>query len=345
MITRNRIVLVVPNTDIMKDIKYEAVQLIRNVSDVENVWRCNKTPAILEENAEEVRKVYPCLNLPSFIFGHEHFINFCHENGIECGEYRSGTKHNTAEDRCFLCAVGKHLHANGNPFTSLAEFNQFTPEVNDVVIYESENFYVKIEYGCLKKGMVMICPKDHILSAARIPNNQMAEYKQVMKDVEFLLKAVYGDEPVIFFEHGSDPSGFSSHKRSIVHAHTHVAWGIKFDQKYMDMVCLQEVKSLKVLYDTKYFSYQEGATGKLLAVSDPNVYVQRQYPRQVIGELLGIPNELTNWRKEAFMGNIIATFDDIYAYLTENHKFLCERIIKATEGFVNGYPLRDESNV
>ena len=184
MITRNRIVLVVPNTDIMKDIKYEAVQLIRNVSDVENVWRCNKTPAILEENAEEVRKVYPCLTLPSFIFGHEHFINFCHENGIECGEYRSGTKHNTAEDRCFLCAVGKHLDANGNPFPSLAEFNQFTPEVNDVVIYESENFYVKIEYGCLKKGMVMICPKDHILSAARIPNNQMAEYMQVIRDIQ-----------------------------------------------------------------------------------------------------------------------------------------------------------------
>ena len=341
MITRNRIVLVVSNTDIMNDIKYEAIQLITNASEVESVWRCNKTPIILEEHAKEVIETYRYLMLPNFIFGHEHFINFCHERGIECGEYRSDTKHNTADDRCFLCAVGNHLDANGKSYSSLAEFNQFTPEVNDVVIYESENFYVKIEYGCLKKGMVMICPKQHILSAARIPNDQMAEYKQVMMDIEFLLKEVYGDEPVIFFEHGSDPSGFSSHKRSIVHAHTHIAWGIKFDQKYIDMVCLKEVESLKVLYDTKYFSYQEGTNGKLLAVSDPNVYVQRQYPRQVIGEMLGIPNELTNWRKEAFMDNIIATFDDIHSYLTKKHPFLCSRIVKATEGFVTGYPLRN----
>ena len=341
MITRTKTVLVIPNTDTLKDINYEAIEVITDVSRVEDVWRRNKTPAMLEEYADDAKKCYPTLMLPPFIFGHEHFIHFCHDNGIECGEYCSNEKHNTAEDRCFLCSVGQHLGSNGTPITSLALFNKLTPEVNDVIIYESANFYVKIEYGCLKKGMVMICPKEHILSAARIPDNQMAEYKQVMKDVEFLLKAVYGDEPVIFFEHGSDPSGFSSHKRSIVHAHTHVAWGVKFPQKYLDMVCLEEISSIKELYNTKYFSYQEGATGKLLAVSDPAVYVQRQYPRQIIGLLLGIPNEKTNWRKEAFMDNIIATFDDIYDYLVENHKFLCHRIVRATEGFVKGYPFRD----
>lgn len=343
MITERKVVLVVPNSEkeVISDLKYEEIQKIKKAAEVESVWRCNKTPIILEENAEEIFSHFPYLMLPGFIFGQEHFINFCHDNGIECGEYRSNTKHDTAKERCFLCALGKHVDSNGHIFDNLSEYNLFTSEVKDLVIYESENFYVTIEYGCLKKGMLMICPKEHILSAARIPNNQMAEYRQVMKDVEFLLKAVYGDEPVIFFEHGSDPSGFSSHKRSVVHAHTHVAWGIKFDQKYLDMVCLQEVESIKVLYDTKYFSYQEGTTGKLLAVSDPNVYVQRQYPRQVIGKMIGIPNELTNWRKEAFTENIIATFDDIYAYLAENQKFLSERITKATEGFVTGYPLRD----
>ena len=61
--------------------------------------------------------------------------------------------------------------------------------------------------------------------------------------------------------------------------------------------------------------------------------------------MLGIPNEKTNWRKEAFMDNIIATFDDICAYLTENQKFLSPRIIKATEGFVKGYPLRENGIV
>ena len=342
MITSNKTVLIIQNADTVHDIHYEAIEVIDDVSRVEDVWRRNKTPAMLKENAQEAILYYPHLMLPSFIFGPEHFISFCHRNGIECGEYCSSEKHNTANDRCFLCEIGQHRDKTGKSLNPLFIFNQRTPEVNDIIIYESENFYVKIEYGCLKKGMVMICPKEHILSAARIPDEQMDEYEQVMKDVEFLLKAVYGDEPVIFFEHGSDPSGFSSHKRSIVHAHTHVAWGVKFEQKYLDMVCLQEIDSIKELYNTKYFSYQEGTSGKLLAVSDPTVYVQRQYPRQIIGLMLGIPDEKTNWRKEAFMNNIVATFDDIYAYLKVNQDFLCERIVKATDGFVRGYPLRND---
>ena len=145
MITRNKVVLVIPNTDTLMDINYEAIEVIEDASRVEDIWRCNKTPAILEKNAAEAISRYPFLVLPAFIFGHEHFINFCHENGIECGEYRSSVKHNTAEDRCFLCAVGKHLDPDGTPYPTLADFNQHTPEVNDVIIYESQNFYVKIE--------------------------------------------------------------------------------------------------------------------------------------------------------------------------------------------------------
>ena len=342
MITTNKVVLIIQNDDCLSDISYEAIEVIEDVSKVEDVWRRNKTPAMLKKHAREAINCYPHLMLPCIIFGPEHFISFCHKHGIECGEFKSGVKHNTADDSCFLCAIGQHRDRHGNQLTPLFIFNQKTPEVNDVIIYESENFFVKIEYGCLKKGMVMICPKDHILSAARIPDEQMEEYEQVMKDIEFLLKAVYGNQPVIFFEHGSDPSGYSSHKRSIVHAHTHVAWGVPFEQKYLDMVCLKEIHSIQELKDTKYLSYQEGTSGKLLAVSDPSVYVQRQFPRQIIGLMEGIPNEKTNWRKEAFMDNIIATFDDIYAYLKLNQDFLCERITKATDGFVRGYPLRTD---
>lgn len=342
MITTFKTVLIISNTDCLEDISYEAIELIQDVSQVEDVWRRNKTPAIPKDKAANIIEKYPTLMLPHYIFGPEHFTSFCHNNGIECGEFKSGVKHNTANDSCFLCAIGKHCDRHGNLLTPLFIFNQKTPEVNDVIIYESENFFVKIEYGCLKKGMLMICPKNHILSAANIPDEHMSEYEQVMKDVEFLLKAVYGDEPVIFFEHGSDPSGYSSHKRSVVHAHTHVAWGTKFEQKYLDMVCLKEIGSITELKNTKYLTYQEGTKGKLLACSDPNVYIQRQFPRQIIGLMEGIPNELTNWRKEAFMDNIIATFNDIYNYLKINQNFMCERIAKATDGFVRGYPLRTD---
>lgn len=341
MITTKKLVLVVKDEHAMKDIQYEAIEQITEASAVMDVWRCNKTPAILEKDAQEVMRTYPYIMAPKFCFGSEYFIAFCHRNGFECGEFVSGKKFDTSKERCFLCAVGNHADKDGKA-RPLFIYNHETPEINDIILYDSEHFFVKIEYGCMKKGMVMICPKGHYLSAARIPVEQMEEYEQVKRDVEFLLKAIYGDEPVIFFEHGASPTGFTSHERSIVHAHTHVAWGVTIEQQYQDMVCLRPVGNIKELSQTKYFSYQEGADGLLLAVSDSKVYVQRQYPRQIIGLQLGIPNELTNWRKEAFMDNIKETFKDFYLYLRANRKFLCERIATATEGFVEGYPLRTD---
>ena len=92
----------------------------------------------------------------------------------------------------------------------------------------------------------------------------------------------------------------------------------------------------------KYLSYQEGTQGKLYVVSDPEVYVQRQFPRQVIGELLGIENYRTNWRVESFMENVVKTYEDIWEFLSKKIEFLHPRIRKATEGFVKGYPLRNK---
>lgn len=341
MITERQVVLVATNYEDNKEFRnefsFEAIQIITDAKEIEVTWSCNKTPLMLAKHVtEDIKKNYPILEVPEFIFGNEDFIIFSHKNGFECGEYVSDQKFDTAKDRCFLCRIAKHMDIKG----PLYLYNQSTKYVNDVIIYESEHFFVKIELGCLKKGMVMICPKSHVLSAANIPDEQMAEYHQVMEDVEFMLKMMYGDEPVIFFEHGSNPNGFSSHKRSIVHAHTHVAWGVKFEQRYLDMVCLEPIGDIRETKDSKYLSYQEGANGKLMVVNNPNVYVQRQFPRQVIGKMLGINNDSTNWRKDPFTENIIDTFNDFYQFLKQNQPFLSERIVTATAGFVKGYPIR-----
>jgi hypothetical protein len=192
----------------------------------------------------------------------------------------------------------------------------------------------------MKKGMLMINPKKHILSAAAIPDEMLKEYFEVMDDVEFILKLTYGDDDVIFFEHGSAPDGISSHQRSIVHAHTHVAWGVSFAQKYLDAVCLEPVEDIRSLRGKKYMSYQNGTKGQFIAVSDKRVYVQRQYPRQVIADIIGLDNRLSNWRVEPFDENIAETFADIYNCLTKYKCFLSERIVKNTECFVTGYLLR-----
>lgn len=337
MITENKTTLI-GSKEVINDIgAYEAIEIIKDVLKIEDVWRRNKTPLIQRDTkvAEQAKILYPTLELPEFIFDSEDFIAFCHRNGIECGEFCSGEKFNTANDRCFLCEIAGHMGIEGGSDI----FNKETPRDSDLIMYESENFFVKIELGCLKKGLLMINPKNHILSAAMIPDEQIEEYREVCKDIEFLLKVIYGDKTVLFFEHGSAPDGISSHKRSIVHAHVHVAWDVEFPQKYLDMVCLKPT-TLEELRGTKYLSYQEGTKGQLLSVNDPEVYVQRQFPRQVIGILEGIPNHKTNWRNEPFEENMAETYRDFYKFLSANQNFLSERIVKATECFVKGYELR-----
>ena len=335
MITKRRVVLVVKDERIAKMIRFEAIEFISGEAEIQSVWENNKTPIILEENLNAKVRAYPLLYVQTPYIDAENFIAFCHSNGIECGEYMSKERYDTSKEDCFLCDIGSY-----GGYKSAKAFNRHTEHNNSMIIYDSKNFIVKIELGSMTLGMLMICPKKHILSAAQIDDSaQVKEYEQIKQDIEWILKGAFGDKPVIFFEHGSAPHGFSSHQRSIVHAHTHVAWGIKFPDEYLTMVRL-EPTDIKDLATKKYLSYQCGADGEFLAVCDQNVYVQRQFPRQVIGELVGIPNYKTNWRVEPFEDNMEATFSAICEFLVKNRKFMASRIRKATKPFVDTYPER-----
>ena len=340
MLNKEKRVLIVnaKMEDIRNLFRFEAIEVITREEEIEPTWLKNKTPLMISScvNEKRIRK-YPILTVDINVdnFNPDLFIEFCHKNQIESGEYLTGEKFKISKESCFLCKI-----ANYRGMRTLADYNQNVEEINDMIIYESENFYIKIEYGCLKRGMVMICPKFHVLSVANIPDKYMEEYMQVMRDIEYLLKGIYGEAPVIFFEHGSASNGIATHKSSVVHAHTHVAWGVPFEKKYLDMVCLKPARDIRDFKDRKYMSYQEGTDGQLLVVADSQVYIQRQYPRQVIGDMLGIEPERTNWRDEPFMENMVETFEDFYQFFIKNKTRLPKRILQATQGFIEGYEKR-----
>lgn len=336
MLTEKRVLLTAGASMTEELAAYEGLKVITDINEVHGVWSCNKTPVMMREFYTGAANV-PVINVPDELRDLNDIRDFCYGNGFECGERIEGQKFDTRKDECFLCRIGNHSE-------SVAEFNRTTAKVSDLIIYESEHFFIKIELGCLIPGMIMINPKLHCYSMARLPEELFEEYFEVMHDAEEILEATYGvDKPVIFFEHGSAPTGYSSHAKSIVHAHTHVAVGCEFPQKYLDAVQLQPVKNIKELYKSKYMSYQVGADGELLAVNDPEVYVQRQYPRQVIGLLRGIPNNLCNWRVEPFEENMKLTFDEILKCFNEG-RVKNPRIVERTAGFVEGYPMRDDFN-
>lgn len=274
MITRNKVLLITKSTAVAKFVRsFEAVEEINDISQTSRVWENNKTPVIL--GAANVN--CPAIYLPEEGFVDDKaFIEFSHENGFECGEMITGIKYDSNQERCILCELAS---LKGMP-TTMETYNRVVDKEVDCIIYSSPHFYVTSELGALKQGYLMIVPKQHILSVAQFYPALMIEYNQVCKDLEYVLKGAYPEASgVTFMEHGSGPSGITSHKKSIVHAHTHVVTDFQLSDHHKRMVKLEPIDDITLANKTHYFSYQEGSDGQLMICMDNNVYVQRQFPR------------------------------------------------------------------
>lgn len=335
MITRNKVLLITKSPCIAKFVSsFEAINEITDISQIHRVWANNKTPVIL--GAASV--TCPALYLPEEGFADpDSFIKFSHENGFECGEFITGIKYDSNQERCILCELAS---LKGMP-TSLETYNKTVEREVDCIIYSSPRFYVTSELGALKQGYLMIVPKQHVLSVAQFNAVLMNEYEQVCQDLEYILQGAYPEASgVTFMEHGSGPSGITSHKKSIVHAHTHVVTDFQLSDHHKRMVKLEPIDDITLADNTHYFSYQEGSDGQLMICMDDNVYVQRQFPRQVMAEELKLAPGQYNWRKVSFEENVHATLYHVFNYLKNAE--LPKRIADRTRGFVLGYAKREE---
>lgn len=335
MITRRKVVLATEKR--MKFLeRFEAIKYIDKISEIHEVWSNNKTPVMLKDEKELFKILdYNVIEIPNGIIGNiEKFTEFCHITGFECGEYRNGETFDSKLERCFLCEVANH-----KGFEDLVTYNKFVDKPVDCIIYESEKFYVVSELGALKQGYLMIVPKKHILSVAQFPQEYWNEYFEVCKDVESILKGAFNGKMVIFMEHGSGPSGKTSHKKSIVHAHTHCVVDFTLKKKYKKMVKLQPCNDISEAREVHYFSYQEGTEGQLMLSMNPEVYIQRQFPRQVMAEEFGLAPEQYNWRLYDFEELTDATLFHVNEYLKRETN---ARILERTEGFRKGFSLRSK---
>lgn len=335
MITRNKVLLITKSTAVAKFVRsFEAVEEINDISQTSRVWENNKTPVILGTANVNCPAIY----LPEEGFVDDKaFIEFSHENGFECGEMITGIKYDSNQERCVLCELAS---LKGMP-TTIATYNRVVDKEVDCIIYSSPHFYVTSELGALKQGYLMIVPKQHILSVAQFYPALMVEYNQVCKDLEYILQGAYPEASgVTFMEHGSAPGGITSHKKSIVHAHTHVVTDFQLSDHHKRMVKLTPIDDISLASETHYFSYQEGSDGQLMICMDNNVYVQRQFPRQVMAEDLKLAPGQYNWRKVGFEENVHATLFHVFNYLKNAE--LPKRIADRTRGFVLGYAKREE---
>lgn len=328
--------------------KMEALERIKNVEECGPVWDRNRVPYMTDDDVYHGNlssQWWKFIRVPDAILQEENpgdaFIKFCYERGFEPGEFITGKTYDTALDACFLCELARYKGMANNPY----DFNRHVPKQVDMIIYQSPNFYVTSELGALKQGYLMIVPRDHHLSVAQFPEDLFPEYQEVMEDVEVILKGAFGQSKVVtFWEHGSGPSGITSHKKSIVHAHTHVVVDFRIRQKFLDMVQMNHIQDITLAKNTHYFSYQEGSHGQLLCCYDDSVYVQRQYPRQIMAEELQLAPGQYNWRKVAFTENCESTLFQIFHFLSGlDTSGIPERVKTRTKSFVDGYVQREDN--
>lgn len=307
---------------------------VQKLEEAEDALQRNRVPYGMKDELEEDKhgewKVIP---VPEGLDAEE-FICFANEHYLDPGDYTAGKKFDTHSENCFLCGIGCK-----NPMASIKYYNCFVKDTMDIIIYESKNFIVVSEKGAMQKGFLMVCPKEHYLSVAQIPDELMGEYKEVCRDVEEMLKATYGfDKNVCFWEHGSAPSYMSAHRKSIMHAHTHVLIGYRLDFRYLQQIQCRQVADIKVASTAKYFAYHDGWNGQLYLSMDERVFFPRQYVRKIIVQEMGLPPEQYDWREVPFQENIDAQLYNIWRMLQEER---CSRqILKRTRGFVEGYALR-----
>ena len=243
---------------------------------------------------------------------------------IDIGDYiEDGPTKQPSEQDCILCKIYNNRE-------------QKDKKPMDMVIYESENFYVCPAKGSLVPGYLMICPKEHILSMAALPENQRAEFEQVIIDVSYILRNIY-KTGIMMFEHGSGVHGMCKHEKSIVHAHLHILpTEVQLSDAEIMKIKMHETSFGDIGQYAKvpYFWYIN-QRGKQMIAADPEVYIPRQYARQVLAESLGIKGELWNWRKNDFKKRIDDSLKSIAEYLKRNHYRLPLHIRQRTDAFLS----------
>ena len=322
--------------------EFKATKLITgNVtkSNVDQIFDCNKSIICTDTNIQNLAKTVVLIgvnnssqmynisihnpdNKANFISILKQFQEIAENCNIDIGDHRSNaTKEGPSQnpEDCVFCR-----YLAGHP-------DHYQPS-----IYESPNFVVMGNTGHFVLGSLLIIPRKHIMSCAELSPEELYELNDVIKDCKYILKAIFGMDTLLW-ENGSGTGGRGKDKSSIVHAHIHM--------NPCDMDCLKvstekgitpqniNFLSLPKYQDESYLLIQNYDL-KWYIVSNPELYIPRQYVRQLVAEHIGLPGDLWNWRKYLFLDNVRVTTYMIRDYLITNKDSLPERIFKRTRHFV-----------
>ncbi len=248
------------------------------------------------------------------------------------------------------CDIGDHKSnssgVNGAPSPSDCPYcRYFANNDYDVkwnikrTIYRSKNFVVMPTIGEFIKGYLLIIPIQHVMSIAELSEDLKFEFFRVLNDVTEILKLTYPIKNVLVWENGTGNGGIGKAKTSIVHSHVHIA------PSNLTAGKIQEISGFpltKISFDewssygkNSYLIVKEIIGNAWWYINDnPDLYIPRQYVRQLIAEEYDFSGDTWNWRTNQFIYLIRATCNDIQNALINNWFRLSERIKQNTKDFL-----------
>lgn len=180
---------------------------------------------------------------------------------------------------CLFCEI-----ANGR--TASKE----NPE--NVVLFESDNFYVKPALGHFVEGYCLVISKEHLLTMAELTTEEAAELQDILGETALRLNSLYKNG-LCTFEHGAAcPSNRAG--ACIDHAHMHIL-PRKCDVRSQLRLKSEKILDLGGLCDfgktSQSYIYYEREPGERI-VYRCDERVPSQFMRRLICEYLGMDH---NW--------------------------------------------------
>lgn len=227
---------------------------------------------------------------------------------VDIGDHRSNSSGIKGAQSIQECAYCNYLKGN--------------PADNGRTVYESRNFIVLPTIGQFIDGYLLIIPKSHVMSVAELTKEELLEFKEVLEDTEFLLKISYGRPNILIWENGTGNGGIGKAKDSVVHAHVHLvpstltSESIKIKSGFQfDRITIDDISNYS---NHSYLLIREENPNKWIINNSKDLYIPRQYIRQLLAEENDIPGELWNWRKYPCRENLHKTIKQI-SYSVNRH--------------------------
>lgn len=308
-----------------------------------NCWSHNKTvicygkvPDSFKDFALEInitdsqKNITPdTLNINSDSFVHD-FKKVVEANNIDIGDHKnnsSGLTGTPTIDDCKYCNYIK------NDFYD-------SKISNKRITYRSKNFFVMPGLGQFLPGYFLIIPFDHIMSTAELSSpDLLSEMLEVIEDIKYILKITYGTDQILVWENGTGNGGYGKAKDSIVHAHVHLIPSTLTPQsiKCMSGFSFKEITDNELMdYGERSYLLLKGNNSDYWFINDdPELYIPRQYIRQLLADEHDLKGEVWNWREYMFTEEIIKTMKSVNDAIKSNWTTLPKRIQERVSPFIN----------